>query len=707
MSKKAFSAIMLALLLTSVSTLAFTIQPVMAIGTIYIRTDGSINPPTAPIQRNRDTYTLTASIYTEETGGDGVVIQRSNIVLEGAGYKIQGPYRDGSGINLLYVQNVTVRNVMVKGYVTGVDLLHCRNVNVTGNTVSENTNGIVGRFSDSNMIAENNITSNTVEGVCLNYSSNDNVVDNYMIGNKNGLRLRNTSLSIAHGNTMINNTQYAISLDSSSSHNEIRENTIQQSYYGMLISRLCPDNTIFHNNLINNTDQANSMSSNMWDNGCEGNYWSNYNGSDLNSDGVGDTYLPWEGVDNYPLMNVYWDACDINHDLKVDVKDLAVAAKAFDAEPDHLHADITGSEYLVPDGKVDIRDMALIVKHFGFNLANVATQQTKINGLTIALDTLRSTDTPQTIVNFMKRYNYNALRIYMGWCSSLWTGNVNAPMNTRTQTYIDELCRLCAQNKYTVVCAVSMQVTPFATAFPNEIQVGPNGEQNSQGNWVCPSGPNFQAFTRNLVKILVNIMEKHATPRISVDEMVFVTCGDKPTFYSQSMRSLYQQRTGKSIPIFSSTYGSYDTEKSRFIEFAKSTIRDFYLEMKAVAKAENPSTIYQALIDTYWVYPRTSYDTEPWDFYGSSNLDEITYEWFYAIRDQNWVGITDGLRRVKNLNPTANKYFIYGTSEMTTIANMRQAVGLVMAQDYDGVFLYEYAKSRSHPLDVSDIVLSG
>ena len=343
----------------------------------------------------------------------------------------------------------------------------------------------------------------------------------------------------------------------------------------------------------------------------------------------------------------------------------------------------------------------------GFNQAYAATQPTKINGLTIALDTLRSTDTPQTIVNFMKQYNYNALRIYMGWCSSLWTGNVNAPMNTRTQNYINEVCRLCAQNNYTVVCAVSMQVTPFKTAFPNEIQVGPNGEQNSQGNWVCPSGPNFQTFTRNLVRILVNIMEKHATPRISVDELVFVTGGGRPTFYSQSMRNLYQQKTGKSIPIFSSTYGSYDTEKRQFIEFAKSTIRDFYLDMKAVAKAENLSTIYQALIDTYWVYPRTSYDTEPWDFYGSSNLDEITYEWFYAIQGQNWAGITNGLQRIKNLNPTANHYFIYGTSTMTSISNMRQAVELTMAQDYDGVYLYEYAKTRNNPFDVSDIVLSG
>jgi hypothetical protein len=41
-----------------------------------------------------------------------------------------------------------------------------------------------------------------------------------------------------------------------------------------------------------------------WDNGSEGNYWSNYNGTDSNNDGIGDTYfIISDGVkDNYPLM---------------------------------------------------------------------------------------------------------------------------------------------------------------------------------------------------------------------------------------------------------------------------------------------------------------------------------------------------------------------------------------------------------------------
>ena len=65
------------------------------------------------------------------------------------------------------------------------------------------------------------------------------------------------------------------------------------------------DNSFYHNNIIDNTYpfDTGDEADNTWDDGNgEGNYWSDYEGEDTNHDGVGDTDLPHNGVDYYPLM---------------------------------------------------------------------------------------------------------------------------------------------------------------------------------------------------------------------------------------------------------------------------------------------------------------------------------------------------------------------------------------------------------------------
>jgi PKD repeat protein len=60
---------------------------------------------------------------------------------------------------------------------------------------------------------------------------------------------------------------------------------------------------------------------------------------------------------------------DINGDGKVDMKDIALVAAAFGTSPGHPRwnpdADITGPIYLVPDSKIDMRDVSLVAKNFG------------------------------------------------------------------------------------------------------------------------------------------------------------------------------------------------------------------------------------------------------------------------------------------------------------------------------------------------------
>jgi hypothetical protein len=72
---------MLALtLLVGMLSVAFNVRRAKASGTIYIRADGNIDPPTANIAMfDKVTYTLTGNI------NDSIVVERDYLVMDGAG----------------------------------------------------------------------------------------------------------------------------------------------------------------------------------------------------------------------------------------------------------------------------------------------------------------------------------------------------------------------------------------------------------------------------------------------------------------------------------------------------------------------------------------------------------------------------------------------------------------------------------------------
>jgi parallel beta-helix repeat protein len=198
MKKKIVSAMTLVLLLTSMVTLAFHVQPVKAQGTIYIRADGSIDPPTAPISSlDNITYTFTDSIYDE------IVVERNNIVIDGNGYTLQGTGAYASkGIDLSSRSNITSKNTNIKDFSYGILLSESSNICITGNNITNNSWGGIGLWGASNnTISGNHITNNSGIGIMLAGlfgSSNNRVIGNVLVDD--GLSVWNS-----YGNVVVDN----------------------------------------------------------------------------------------------------------------------------------------------------------------------------------------------------------------------------------------------------------------------------------------------------------------------------------------------------------------------------------------------------------------------------------------------------------------------------------------------------------------------
>ena len=136
----------------------------------------------------------------------------------------------------------------------------------------------VDRTADDAWIAGNDFRGSEASGVCIFDMTEQNVVQENIFRQNDGIQLEGTR-------------------------NVVVGNTIRQTRKGVFASG--DRNLIYLNKFVENKYQATDSGNNEWDRNEIGNYWSDYQGSDSNRDGIGDT--PYQifpnGVDHYPLMN--------------------------------------------------------------------------------------------------------------------------------------------------------------------------------------------------------------------------------------------------------------------------------------------------------------------------------------------------------------------------------------------------------------------
>jgi hypothetical protein len=181
------------------------------------------------------------------------------------------------------------------------------------------------------------------------------------------------------GNNISRNGRFGIAIFGGN--NLIIENTIAFNdlgiwFYGL--GTMTIDNRVCHNNLVSNIEHAQTVDfTAIWDDGYPsgGNYWSDYNGTDLYSgpyqnetgrDGIGDVpyVIDTNNQDNYPLMPPYVPVLgDLNQDGIVNVLDAIQAASAFGSHAGdpgwNEQADINR------DGVVNILDVIVLANNFG------------------------------------------------------------------------------------------------------------------------------------------------------------------------------------------------------------------------------------------------------------------------------------------------------------------------------------------------------
>lgn len=213
------------------------------------------------------------TIYSENTSISGNICKANEIGINVKGDK-----------EITVIHNVCTRNADNGIYVYLRNPTWDRNVTITQNLCNGNGNSGIRLSNSSNVeVVENRCVDNFSHGICVAYKGvNNTVTGNECTGNEeDGIKLINHGNCTITYNLCFGNERRGIFIDDESSNNTIHWN-------------------VFADNWVGNGIELGGQ------NDFDYNLWSDYQGSDWNFDGFGDTpYFvsgPGEGCDPHPLM---------------------------------------------------------------------------------------------------------------------------------------------------------------------------------------------------------------------------------------------------------------------------------------------------------------------------------------------------------------------------------------------------------------------
>jgi parallel beta-helix repeat protein len=145
------------------------------------------------------TKTCTLTMDVDET----TAIAANDVTLDGGGYTVRGtgqPSPDSHGIVVSGRTGVTIQNLNVENFWTGIFLYESSSTTLTGNTASSNRQGIRLWGSSSNMLDGNTAFDNGT-GIFLRQSTSNTLTGNTASSNSIGIYLFESSDNTLDGNT--------------------------------------------------------------------------------------------------------------------------------------------------------------------------------------------------------------------------------------------------------------------------------------------------------------------------------------------------------------------------------------------------------------------------------------------------------------------------------------------------------------------------
>lgn len=231
----------------------------------------------------------------------------------------------GVGILLYSTRDSAIKNNTLENNGAGIYILSSQGINVVDNNLLSNQEGIEVYGSSDVRISKNSIV-NCRSGIELGASKNVSILANNITGNTMlSIFVRGGERNVVSGNDFNDNDVWCVYL-LDTNHNIIVANSFTENSGFAIRWSNSHNNTFYHNNFISNSlgyESGFQVSNpwffgsgdseyNTWDNGYEGNYWSDYtarysNATEVNDSGIWDVpfFINEVNIDGFPLTEAF------------------------------------------------------------------------------------------------------------------------------------------------------------------------------------------------------------------------------------------------------------------------------------------------------------------------------------------------------------------------------------------------------------------